>query len=256
VSLASEILADSPRRFYKMNESSGSLADLGSDNVSISTVQGTPTYGVTGGLTGSSDTAISFGEDGTNNDGHTGTGSGVASGTSNQPAFTIMCVVKVNAAAGDNQWWYAEANNGSAGPLFGFKTSGTTGRLSFWMRNANNGSNELRAPDADYRDVWRLLHVESDGTTVTYYVDGTSVNSGLASTYAVNGATTTTFNTIATSGLLRTTYGQSAMVKVQYGATFDYAIGATRVAAHYSAFTGGGGTPAVQPSLGLLGVGS
>jgi hypothetical protein len=247
MSLASEILADSPSRFYKLNEASGNLIDYGSDGVNITNVQSAPTYSVTGGIPSSSDTAISYdGTDDThyeNSTTATGTpvnGSGAASST-----FSHMCVVFVDAAAGDNTWYWTFGSSGSNTPLFGFlnRNLTTNGRVSFWYRNSASGNAELTTPttDGDYRGSWHIVHVTSDGTTIRLYVDGAEKRNGAAGTYTATSSTGgATFNKMAISGLNRSTLGQYSKVKIQYAAFFPTALSSTRVTDHYNAFLSAG----------------
>lgn len=59
-SYPAEVLADSPRAYYRLGEASGNPQDSSGNGNHVTAVGGTPSYGITGALTTDSDTAVSL----------------------------------------------------------------------------------------------------------------------------------------------------------------------------------------------------
>lgn len=250
-----EVLADSPVRYYRLGESSGTTA---TDETATAngTYVNTPTLGVTGALTGDADTAVTFTR--AQSEGVTCNGSGrIISGIADA---TVECWVKhpaVGTGTAAELAFYCERNNGSGNDIFkvGFTSTAAgaaaNGCIELTYRDSAGTLNRVQTP-AEYDDNnWHHVVMTKDNTAIVIYVDGASVQTGtLTATDTLTNAGTQSW--IARDFADTNAYLDGTLDEV---ALYTSALSSTRVSAHYTAGTSGGGAPAARRLL-LLGVGT
>lgn len=218
----STILADSPVAYWRLGEASGTTAsdEIGSSDGSYG---GDTTYGVTGALTGDSNTSVSF-----------------AGSTTQYDAITVSSLTTASYSSGITiEFWanwdstsysgfgieaYRDSNNrifldarGSS-PHWDFRISGT------WYS----------AVGAGFQDGWHLYAFTHDGTNAKTYRDGVLQNTQSASA--------TPFDPTS-MGIGQGAAGYNVFTGgIDEVAIYNSALSATDLLAHYTAGTTGGTT--------------
>jgi hypothetical protein len=228
VSYSSEVLADTPAGYWRLNEAAASatVADSsGNGHTGTSGAVGSamPTYGVAGAIdTDPSDTAATF--DG--NDTIVLPDLGLAEGAS---GVTIECWMRWTILS--TRVAYAEGSTAGATPIL-YLGIDATGKAAFRYRNDAN-QDHTHSSTASYNDDgWRhFVGVYDKGTGFTaLYVNGSAVGTPVAVT-----AGTITVNTATIGFSRRNTDGLFWTGGLDELAVYDYALSSARVAAHYAA---------------------
>jgi len=217
----STILADSPVAYWRLGESSGSTA---SDEIGSSdgTYGGGVTLGVTGALSGDSNTSISLAGSSTRYDGVTVSSLTTASYSS---GITIELWVNWDSTnySGFGIEAYRDSNNRifldtrDSTPHWDFRISGT------WYSNVGAG----------FQNGWHLYAFTHDGTNAKTYRDGVLQNTQSASA--------TTFDPTS-MGIGQGSAGYNVFTGgIDEAAIYNSALSATELLAHYTA---GASTPA------------
>lgn len=218
----STILADSPVAYWRLGEASGSTA---SDEVGSSdgTYGGDVTLGVTGALSGDSNTSISLAGSSTQYDGVTVSSLATASYSS---GITIEL------------WVYWDSSTSAGMPIEAREGTDGNDRIFFDARSGtphwdfNIAGTWYTAVGAGIQDGWHLYAFTHDGTNAKTYRDGVLQNtqSASAATFAPTsmgiGQDGNGFN-VFTGG-------------IDEVAIYNTALSATELLAHYTAGTSGG----------------
>lgn len=220
MSYSSAVLADSPVDYWTMKESTGTFADQGSNNLPATFVAGTR-----GSIALSPDPgAASVLTSGTN---FAATRAWSANIPQAQP-YSIEFLIQPTTLTASTEY-----------PVVGFGTAGANG----WLAGCFGTDAEFNLSGTRHVANWggfvtgttyHCVYVIS-GTTVTYYVDGTSV--GTPSTLG-----TETNNPSVQLGIGAISGGAVYVGYVSDVALYNTALSSTQVTAHYNAFAGGGGT--------------
>ena len=224
----STIIADNPVAYYRLGEASGFTA---SDEIGSSdgTYGGDVTLGVTGALSGDSNTSISLAGSSTQYDGVTVSSLATASYSS---GITIEFWANWDSTnySGFGIEAYKDSNNrifldarGSS-PHWDFRIAGT------WYS----------AVGAGFQDGWHLYAFTHDGTNAKTYRDGVLQNTQSASA--------TTFDPTS-MGIGQGSAGYNVFTGgVDEAAIYNSALSATELLAHYTAGTGSGGAITLEDS--------
>lgn len=162
---ASEVLADSPALWWRLNDASGTTVTDSSGNARHGTYTNAPTLGVTGLVAG--DTAVQL--DGTND------------------SITYSGAVLTNATASTIEIWYKQLTTLDSGILFrvdgasSHQEAALNTTSSFEVNPTNTGSTTVSGV-ANLINGSRhhiVLTYADTGDTVTVYVDGVSVGTSL-----------------------------------------------------------------------------
>lgn len=210
---ASEVLADSPLVYWRLGEASGTTATDSSGNGLNGTYSGSYTQGVTGLLTGDSDTAVTF-----------------TSGLVTVADTTDLSALTAEA-------WIKGADTG--GGVVARMSTTTTNRVFSLGLNAGVAQAVIYKTNTTLTSVTGTTTVSNnavhhiamtyDGTTLRLFVDG--VEEGTPST-AVSGTLNTADGPLTAGG--RGTSGEYSGT-VDEVAYYTTALTDTRIAAHYSA---------------------
>lgn len=228
-----EVLADSPLAYYRLGEASGTTMVDSSGNGRNGTYTGSPlpTLGVTGLLTGDSDTAAHFA-------GGSG-GFGETTYASWMDATTLTVEAWVNPDLVTAQIGIAQRDASPRCWLMRLTNAGVDGRVDFVVWNSTGTLHQIIADTPLTPGVESHVVGRCDGSTIKIFVDGVEVKSG-AFTGTVRG-------------------GSSAPLRVGNTPTFDgildevaiygTALSAARILAHYDA----GSTLPAEPTMELAG---
>lgn len=234
MSYSSVILADSPIVYYRLGEPSGTVADNAQGTATRDGTYASVTLGVTGLLTGDTDTAMTV--DGS-----------IATTPKGVWIDTAAADFPYGAAARSFEFWI-KATHVYNGPVIRYGNAGVNGciELSVWGTTGGDGgaaggdgrlrcyntTSEVNLTDASVSDG-ATHHIVCDysGTTWTAYVDG------VAQTPVAQ-----TLNTIATGGW-PCRLGTDAQYYYNYNlagtldevAVYSGVLGQTKVSAHYAA---------------------
>lgn len=229
---SSEVLSDSPLAYYRLGESSGTTMVDASGNSRDGSHVATPTLGATSLLVGDSNTAVGY---------SSGKYSEVTSATwMDASPFTIEALIKPTGVSG-TQTIASRYDGGDSGS---FTVSSWTLRL-----DGNKlacyifaGTTFSAATQSTTLSAGTTYHVAAtyDGTTVTVYVNGTSV--GTATRTGMNSPVSRNLR-IARSGNSATEPYTGTIDEVAY---YGSALSSTRISAHYTAATSTGVTVALD----------
>ncbi len=214
------ILADSPIRYYRLGEPSGTTANDASGNNQNGTLHGGITLAQPGLLTSDADTAMLF-------NGTSGYVSFPDAGLpSGNAAWTLECWLNISSSANYPEPiqygtpWVTSANNNKAAAIW--VDTDTGGSINVGFAHAGNVRGPVLTLNTRHHVVGTF-----DGSTLRLYLDGTLV--GFAST---------TGNIVLSGGVIGTdetlTFGWVAGV-VDEVAIYNVALSSTRVFTHYSA---------------------
>lgn len=227
MSYASEVLADAPLIYWRLGESSGTVAADTSGNGNDGTYTNGPTLGTTGLLVGDSNTAATF-------DGVDDSVQSVATFSSLLTAVTAEAMMKPAVIS----------NNPS---LYGFAddilevTITSDGRV---LAQAGAASFQSAAATIAVGETYHVV-VTSDGATGTIYVNGVSAATGSAVPFTPSGVGFWAGNDAADDP-----FGGV----IDEVAFYESALSAARVLAHYNASVGPGltYTPPIAYDMGPI----
>jgi len=217
------LLPDAPIRYYRLDESSGSIGyDIAGAGANL-TYHGSPTLGASGAISGDSDTAVTFASGSSQYASSTNT-FGLPTGSA---AWSLEAWVKIAAAPAARQEVLAigEAGTAFAAAYIAVQSSGKV-EAGLWTVNVVSAA-------AISTGVWHHVCVTYGGGvsgTVTLYLDGVS-----------QGTTTGTGALAYTGNALCVAAGSGASAIDYCSATIDEpavyasALSSARVSAHYSA---------------------
>lgn len=220
---SSEVLADSPLVYWRLGESSGTVAQDATANDRDGTIGASATLGVTGALGGSgdSDTAI--------------TTSGTSAGTVDRAyaawmdvtnAVSMECWVKFTGTTTRYYW----SRTGGTAVNCGLST--VSGTIRFHVNGV--ASTSVNSPLTYNDGNWHHVVGTYDGSTARIYVDGAEK----ATSTATTGNLDSTTNGLQVGGR-----GQDYFTgSVDEAAYYNTVLSAARVLAHYDAGTTTGGT--------------
>ncbi len=247
MSYSSEVLADSPIGYWRLDETSGTNAADSSGNSHAGTYTNGPTLNQTGLLAGDADTATSF------------------DGSNDVVIITSNAGMRVSSAWTLESWIKVASGEVIFGPILVSVYDGSTVRF---MLGSWDGSNHTLKPSVGFYTGggWRVATASSnisvnavhhivgtwDGTTLKVYVDGS-----LAGSNAPGVATPTTNTDNYYIGARWDNSGDNAHFKgiIDEVAIYGTDIGATRIAAHYTAGTtnpNGTATPSAVAGTGAV----
>lgn len=228
------IKTDTPSRYYRFDEASGTVATDASNGQQNATYAGTTTFGVPGALTGDTDTAVTF-----------------AAANSNRLIIPTTGLPTANGAISVDGWLKFAANPASSQYIFdyGAGTVANHNNLELFIDtagklNAAVGSTAVITTAAALTTgVYHYCALTWDGTTLSLYVDTA------AALTATPGA-----QTIPTSSINCYIGAKNGGISFYSGQLDDWAIygtalSAARVAAHYTAATT---TPAASATTILI----
>ena len=218
MSYSSEVLADSPQAYYRLGEASGTTMTDSSGNSRNGTYNNTPTLGVTGALSGDTDTAATFAV-GSSEDGRTAYGSWLDINTSN--GFTVEAWVKTTATGTTRM---VAARNNTSTDVWHLTTE-TTGKPQLFIRNT--AANSVLGPSAINDGNWHHVVGVWDGSNLILYVDGSQVATTAANSTGLNTTASQGFN-VGSRGNL---FFDGSIDEVAYYST---ALSATRIGVHYT----------------------
>jgi hypothetical protein len=234
MSYQSEVLADTPRVYYRLDESSGLPQDSSGNGLHITNVDGVPTYGVAGALPSDpSATALSF------------AGAADLERTDNAlldlaDTFTLEAWIK---------------RGSTSSSAFGIVSKGTG---AYYMRINNNALNLLRSNIADIvsstttitdTTTWHHVACTKTGATAKLYIDGVDVTGSVSDSTCANN----TEDLNIASDIASVERFNGAIDEVAVYAT---ALSQARVLAHYQAASAPSPTAADNPPMGISGRGA
>lgn len=215
------VLVDAPVRLWGLQETSGTTAADASTNAAAATYNGTYLLGDGNGpIPGSK--AARFG--GTNSE----ITQASAAATNITGDLTLECWVFL-ASATTFSFLIGKGGGSGATPYALYVDN--SGVISFQAISSGGASQIMLATFKMLPNVWQYFAVTRSGTTVTFYLNGTLVNTV---TQTVTPATNTTTVSLGSRTDHYTYFGGL----MAYAAIYDAALSATRIAAHYSAGRG------------------
>lgn len=227
----SEVLSDSPYLYWRLGEASGTTAADDSGNGRSGTYVNGPTLGVTGLLTGDTDTAVQF---------ISGSSTVVqrlsALGPTTIPTFTLECIIGANI---------------SDGHLFGITDPTGTDDIELFLVGgglltfAFQGTSGFTATAGILVDTSVKHHIAAtfDGTVLNVYVDG-SVADFFSFTDA--GALFTATNSIGVANWATDApFGDAINGVIDEAAIYFTALSAARILAHAAAVGAGSAPPTI-----------
>lgn len=215
-SYATEVLADSPLAFWKLDETSGTTMADSSGNARDGTYVNTPTLGATG-LIGDGGTAVTF--NGTDEYGEVGFGSWMPAG--NTQSFTLEAFCKTTSSA--SQTLIARADSATPYRL------GISGGRAFMQVATGGGAASTLFGTSTTLNNGSVHHIVGtwDGTTTRLYVDGVFDTST-----AKNGVLNSTSSALRIGQRNADLFWAGTIDVVAFYAT---PLVGTRIAAHYAA---------------------
>jgi len=223
---AAAVLADSPIAYWRLGESSGTVANDSSGNGHNGTYNGSPTLGVSpGAITGDSDTAVTF-------NGSTQYVAGPSLGlATNLSPLTYTLWFKTTSAA-VNVWPFAEGNSTDNTPLSGFALSNSASNKLDWFIRSSANFITVTSLSAVNDGNWHMAAGTVDASLKMWlYIDGVKQNTvggGLV-------ADTVTFNTSSIAALTRGGVGNFFPGTLDEVAVFNYALTSTQISNLYAA---------------------
>lgn len=218
---SSEVLADSPLLYWRLGESSGTTAVDASGNSRNGTYNGGPTLGVTGLLTGDSNTAVTF-------DGVNDYVTGAAPATTS--AFTIEFWFKGSASGGQLLMTRYPSTSGQRLFYVGVGSGGAAGKVEFAVKN--NAGVEASVFGATLIGAGaRHIVCTYDGSASRIYLNG-----------SLDGTSTTVTGALASVSPALEVAARTASPTFMAGtfdevALYNTALSGARISAHYSAGT-------------------
>jgi concanavalin A-like lectin/glucanase superfamily protein len=217
--------SDQPYHWWKCGDTADPLTDIGSTNTkNLSYVWGTVTYSQPG-IAGSSVNAVKGVDNGTQNFWEY-TGSGTES---DQSTFSMECWIKSTSTSGASQYAYfmGQYVSGTLGGSFYIDASG---HLAIVLSSSSPTRYSTSAVINDGN--WHYIACTATGGTLTLYVDGSSVGS---TPYTATGSSM--YWALGTSSSYPG-YPHSFAGTITQAATYQVALSATRITAHYNAGLG------------------
>lgn len=230
MSYESEVLADSPVLYYRLNEASGSTVEDFSGSNRDAAYVNSPTLGATGATTDGDD-AVTM--NGTNQ--YVTVASSSAGDTALKAmtgSFSLECWVNPSSLSGNRGLFDRYAGGGGTTSVFLFYLVGAT--PTFIIRNAANSDSTKSAASGISTGVWTHLVATYDGSTSRIYINGTESGTGLSTTFSSHNRTP-----ILEIGrfVFSNTYFAGTLDEV---AVYPSALSSTRVLDHYNAATATG----------------
>lgn len=232
------VLADAPVSYWRVGETSGTVAADSGAGGNNGAYTGGYTQGVPGAITGDTDTAVAF-------DGKTGYVTVPDNANLDITGdITIEAWAKPASLSGATGTVLQKGNSSSSGgPGWQYRVSVTS---------ANRWKGILYVGSANYEIVdtvdalsvsrWDYLVLERSGSTLTFYVNGVSVGS-----LAISGATNVTTGALAfgRAGSYAKYYFNGRVDEV---AIYNKALSLTQIQNHLTAATSATPTPTVAPT--------
>lgn len=250
MSYSSEVLADSPWGYWKLDESTGATTATDSSGNARHGTYGVELLQQAAIVPALADTSVDYGN--------------AADNTAWGPPGTVIPAFNM----GDGRDWsfefWAKALVRADGSTGMSQTTGplrdSTGSRDFnffakRLRYFDGGDRVVASVDFNLNEIAHYVITFTDSSnTWKLYRDGAS-DTGI-STSGAPGSTTRNFDTLGISSSTTSHQSNRSQIRMSHVAVYTSVLSAARVLAHYNAGTGGGAAPAVQPSLGLTGVGS
>lgn len=214
MSYSAEVLADSPLVYWRLGEASGTSAADASGNGRTGTYSGTYTQGVTGLLTGDSNTAVTLGANGLV----------TVADTTDLSAFTAEAWIKTTDTGGA---FISRTGSPTTNRVFYLETSGNVARAIIFKTNSTLTSVTGTTTITD--NAAHHVAMTYDGTTLRLYVNG--VEEGTPST-AVSGTLNTADAPLVLGGRGTTHEFDGTIDEAAYYTT---ALSGARIAAHNTA---------------------
>lgn len=221
----SEVPADSPLAWLRLNETSGSNAADSSGNSRPGTHVNVTASGSTGKGT---DKAMSYpgGAALTSLD-YAAIGTAFSTASTSVPETWALAVLFKRASIPGAAEYLMSVGGTGGNPIVGMNVLNTSGALRGVYRLDDGTTINNFGPATNYCDnAWHLVVFESDGANVNLYADGSQV----ATQAAVTGATAT-FTKASVGNLHRDVDSNGFTGLVDEAMFYDHALGATRVAA-------------------------
>jgi hypothetical protein len=236
------VIADAPVGYWRLNESSGTVAADLSGNANNGTYFGTYTLGATSPITGDP-TSKALDLTGTQEtvNGYVTISDSTALNMSSSSAFTAECWVKSIAPSSTNTNPYAglifkQPNAGGGGyginhdsngqfPVGNVVTSNNTGGVASTFGIANDNTN-----------AWMLIHCVYTGSGIQIYENATALGSPVAATGTI---VSSSGNALCIGNIFASTspYPYQWEGYICEVAIYNFALSSTRISAHYAAAT-------------------
>lgn len=221
-----EVLADGPKLYWRLGETSGTTAADETANALSGTYDGTPRLGVAGGLAGDANTAVEFHRADATDSITRADSAALDTGD----VFSVECIFKRAAHSGVNESLFSK---GSGSYVVRINTSG--GILLRKFGTADIVTSTINITDTDYHH----LIVTKSGATSKIWIDGVDRTGTVTDATLVN--TTVTFQAARNQSSIPEYYGGVLDEVALYGVALSQA----RIQAHYSAML-------VTESVGML----
>ncbi|HEX4793701.1 MAG TPA: LamG domain-containing protein [Humisphaera sp.] len=221
---SSTILADAPVGYWRLGESSGTVAADASGNGRDGVYHNGPALGSAGAIAGDSDTAASF--DGADD-------------------YVAIPYQFNSANASWEAWVYLTSTPANPVQIVGCEDGfgsnvadkllyvDAAGKPNWYIYSS--GAHTITGASALTLNAWHHLVGTADGSTITLYVDGASVASASAGgSYAFYGSSNVWISGVAGAGGANPTLTYFPGV-IDEAALYNFALSAAQVAAHYAA---------------------
>ena len=225
------VTADASLRYFRLDESSGTTTFDAEANGN-GTTHGSPTQGVAGLLTGDSDTCYTF-----------------AAASSQYVSVPTTGMPTGNGSLSFDAVIKFAANPAANTVIFGYGGSASKTGVSMWIDTSGKlncdvltGTGQITSPSALTTGVAHHVAVTWNGTTLTLYLDGSSVGTSTPGSLTI--PSTPTFNIGA-----NTAPGAFFTGQIDEPAFYGSALSAARITAHFNAFNT---TPAVTANTMLV----
>jgi RHS repeat-associated protein len=223
-SYSATVLADNPVGYWRLGESSGTSVADATGHGYTGTYVNSPTLGSPGLLTGDSDTAVVL--DGASQ--RVNLPANVLSSTTG--SYSVEAWIKTTDSDG---YIYSARNAGTDGPTIDLYISGG---LLYALEKDDNGFNPASVAGTQVVNDGAAHYVvltRSSGGSLRLYLDGVYVNGGSG---CCTGPTNLSLQTIGTEAKTNSGSPTSLLAgAVDEVATYNFALSATQVAAHYTA---------------------
>jgi Concanavalin A-like lectin/glucanases superfamily len=215
---ADDVFKDSPAGYWRLGEASGSTLKDAADNANFGAYTASPTLGVAGAPTGTTDTAVTF-------NGTTQYASVPYTGQLNPASFTVEAWAKPTGGTGTARTVVASQDT-NKGYLLGIGTDNK------WRFTIGTGSATTVVTSTNTVTLSSWAHVVGtyDGSTATLYVNGLSTGTPATSV-------TVSANTTRPLGIGATdtggTWAGFFPGSIDEAAVYSSSLSSTRVQAHY-----------------------